>query len=143
MDWSSTTFWWVAAGVMIAAELATGTFYLLMLAVGLVAAALAGHAGASPSVQMIVGAVIATAAVAAWHLKRQRSPTALPAAENRDVNLDIGERVLVGAWTAEGTTEVSYRGASWRARWYGSGAAVPGEHVIAAIDGNQLLLRRR
>ena len=34
MDWSASTGWWLAAGVLVAAELATGTFYLLMLALG-------------------------------------------------------------------------------------------------------------
>ena len=34
MDWSHATWWWVATGVLVAAELATGTFYLLMLAIG-------------------------------------------------------------------------------------------------------------
>ncbi len=41
MDWNAWTFWWVAGGVLVAAELATGTFYLLMLALGCGAAAVA------------------------------------------------------------------------------------------------------
>lgn len=142
MDWSSATVWWVAAGALIAAELATGTFYLLMLALGLAAAALTAHAGLGFSAQLFVAAVVGAAAVTAWHLRRQRKPAALPAQENRDVNLDIGERVQVPAWTPDGTAEVSYRGAAWRARWAGAGTPTPGEHVIAAIDGNQLMLRR-
>ena len=31
MELSAATLWWVAAGVAVAAELATGTFYLLMM----------------------------------------------------------------------------------------------------------------
>jgi membrane protein implicated in regulation of membrane protease activity len=34
MDWNWATAWWIVAGVLVAAELATGTFYLLMLAAG-------------------------------------------------------------------------------------------------------------
>ena len=41
MDLSASTFWWVAAGVAVAVELATGTFYLLMIALGLAGAAVA------------------------------------------------------------------------------------------------------
>ena len=41
MDWSHATTWWIVAGVLVAAELATGTFYLLMLALGAAAAAMA------------------------------------------------------------------------------------------------------
>ena len=47
MDWNASTGWWLAAGVLVVAELATGTFYLLMLALGLAAGALAAHAGAN------------------------------------------------------------------------------------------------
>ena len=43
MDLSGATGWWIVAGVLVAAELATGTFYLLMLALGAAAAALAAH----------------------------------------------------------------------------------------------------
>ena len=38
-----STIWWLLAGVAVVTELLTGTFYLLMLAVGLAAAALAAH----------------------------------------------------------------------------------------------------
>ncbi|NDE73495.1 MAG: NfeD family protein, partial [Betaproteobacteria bacterium] len=40
---AQTTIWWVMAGALIALELLSGTFYLLMLSLGLVAAALAAH----------------------------------------------------------------------------------------------------
>ena len=45
MDVSAATGWWVAAGIAVAAELGTGTFYLLMIALGLAAAAVAAHLG--------------------------------------------------------------------------------------------------
>ena len=142
MDWSAATWWWVTAGALVAAELATGTFYLLMLAVGAVAAALAAHAGLAFSGQLIVAALIGGGAVAAWHLKRSKEPAAAPAGSNRDVNLDIGERVNVLAWQSDGSATVHYRGAAWQARWHGQGAPRPGEHVIRAVDGNRLLLDR-
>ena len=34
---NDTTMWWVLAGTLVALELATGTFYLLMLGLGAVA----------------------------------------------------------------------------------------------------------
>ena len=49
MDWNSANIWWVAAGLMVAAELATGSFYLLMVAFGMVAGALAAHLGLAGS----------------------------------------------------------------------------------------------
>ena len=38
---NDSTVWWLVTGVLVAAELMTGTFYLLMLATGAAAAALA------------------------------------------------------------------------------------------------------
>jgi len=142
MDWSAATWWWIATGALVAAELASGTFYLLMLASGAAAAAVASHLGLAFSAQLIVAAVIGGGAVAAWHLKRSRQPAPAPASENRDVNLDIGERVHVGHWKADGSASVSYRGATWQARWHGEGAPQPGDHIIRGVDGNRLLLGR-
>ena len=45
-----STIWWLLAGGLVVAELLTGTFYLLMLAVGVGAAAIAAHLGASATV---------------------------------------------------------------------------------------------
>ena len=140
MDWNDATTWWIAAGVLVAAELATGTFYLLMLALGAAAAAVSAHLGLAFGGQLLVAAIVGGGAVAAWHVRRGRQPVALPANANRDVNLDIGETVHVGTWDAEGNAEVSYRGASWAARFAGSGTPRPGSHVIRAVDGSRLLL---
>lgn len=138
MDWSLATWWWIVAGVLVAAELATGTFYLLMLALGAAAAALAAHAGLSGSLQIVTAALVGGIAVAAWRAKRQRQPAALPASENRDVNLDIGERIEVTEWHADGTGHAMYRGARWAIRHQGAGAPVPGWHVIRSVEGNRL-----
>ena len=117
MDLSVATFWWVTAGVVVAAELATGTFYLLMIALGLVAAALAAHLGLSLTLQITTAAIVSGGATALWHWRRTLAePSPEPVAHNRDVNLDIGERVSVTAWQADHTTRVDYRGSSWQAR---------------------------
>jgi membrane protein implicated in regulation of membrane protease activity len=142
MDMAEATSWWIVAGVLVAAELASGTFYLLMLALGAVAAALAAHAGVSFNGQLLAAAAVGGGAVAVWHFLRGRRAAAAPASENRDVNLDIGETVHVPAWNADGTAQVQYRGASWAVRYAGNDAPVPGTHVIHAIDGNRLLLQR-
>ena len=53
-----STIWWLLAGGVVAAELLTGTFYLLMLAVGLAAAAIAAHLGLSTALQIVTAAVV-------------------------------------------------------------------------------------
>ena len=143
MDWSHATTWWIVAGVLVAAELATGTFYLLMLALGAVAAALAAHMSIAFIGQLLAAALIGGGAVTAWRFKRGGQASAAPAGENRDVNLDIGETVDVPAWDADGAAQVHYRGASWAVRYVGSGTPQLGVHVIQALDGNRLLVQPR
>lgn len=142
MDWTDATTWWIAAGVLVAIELGTGTIYLLMLAVGAAAGALAAHLGAPPAGQAVAAAIVGGAATVAWHLRRGRTDKAAPASSNPDVNLDIGQSVHVDAWSADGLAQVQYRGAPWRARFVGSAPARSGRHVIRAVEGSCLLLDR-
>ena len=142
MDWSASTWWWIAAGVLVAGELMTGTFYVLMLAIGCVFGALAGYANISFFAQVIVAVVVGGAAVLTWDRKRMRNPSRVAPAANRDINLDNGEQVQVDGWNADGTARVPYRGSAWNVRYIGDGAAVPGMHVIAEVRHNELALRR-
>ena len=138
MDWNAPTLWWLAGGVLVAAELATGTFYLLMLALGCAAGALAAHAGLGGTAQLLVAAVVGAGATLTWHLKRRQAPTAAPAGSNPDVNLDIGQRLHVAHWAADGSARVPYRGASWAVRYAGGDTPQAGEFVIVALSGSEL-----
>jgi membrane protein implicated in regulation of membrane protease activity len=138
MDGSAATLWWLAAGALVVAELVTGTFYLLMVALGAAAGALAAHAGLGAVAQVLVAALLASAATATWHLRRARAPKSAPAEANRDVNLDIGQSVLVESWSPDGSARAQYRGAAWTVRLDGPGPPTPGEHVIVAVEGNRL-----
>ncbi|MDO9071703.1 MAG: NfeD family protein [Rubrivivax sp.] len=138
MDLDAPSLWWLAVGALVAAELATGTFYLLMLALGAAAGAMAAHAGVDSETQVTVAAAVGGGAVVVWHFIRRLRPKRAPAERNRDVNIDIGQRLHVTAWDAEGTARVPYRGASWAVRYAGDGAPAPGEYVIVALDGNEL-----
>lgn len=140
MELSNATIWWVAAGVAVAAELATGTFYLLMIALGLAAAAVAAQLGLAVSNQIIVAALLGGGATAIWHWRRFSQPRSAPARENRDVNLDIGVHVHVDAWGLDRTTRVAYRGSVWAARLAPDAPATPGEHRVCAVEGNWLVL---
>lgn len=141
MDFSLATWWWVAAGIAVSAELATGTFYLLMIALGLAAGAVAVHLGFAAPIQLVAAAIVGGGATVAWHAYRGRNgPGALPSAQNRDVNLDIGERVKVSQWASDGTARVDYRGSTWVARLQPGAIAGPGEHLVSAVEGNWLVL---
>ena len=140
MDLSIPTLWGIAAGVAVAAELATGTFYLLMIALGLAAGGVAALLGFGQAAQVISAALIGGGATAVWHWRRFKQPQSAPSRENRDVNLDIGERVSVRAWVDDGTARVQYRGSAWTARFAPGAAMASGEHRIVAVEGNWLVL---
>ncbi|HSW09198.1 NfeD family protein [Aquabacterium sp.] len=140
MDWNASTWWWLGTVALVAAELATGTFYLLMLAVGTAAAALAAHAGLSSTGQLVIGALVGSGVVALWYWRRSKQST--NGATDPALNLDIGGSVQVSHWHPDGSARVYYRGAGWDARYAGEGTPAPGEHVIRAVQGSRLLLDR-
>jgi membrane protein implicated in regulation of membrane protease activity len=137
---SEPTFWWLLAGGAVAIELLTGTFYLLMMALGLAAAALAAHLGASQVVQLVTAALIGGGAVALWHFKKRSNQTEPPAQSNPNINLDIGETVQISAWNPDGTASVQYRGANWTAIHRPGVSPTPGTHRVAEMVGSRLLV---
>ncbi len=139
---AESTAWWLITGAVVAVELLSGTFYLLMLAIGLAAAALAAHAQAPLTAQFVVAALVGGGAVVVWYRIKQKETPAERASANRDVNLDIGETVQVESWQADGTASVKYRGANWTAV-HGSGALPStGTHRIVEVRGSQLVIEK-
>ena len=137
---AQSTIWWLCTGAVVAVELFTGTFYLLMLGVGLAAAALAAHLGASLVAQFVIAAVVGGGAVFAWHVRQGRRPPSPAAGANRDVNLDIGETVHVDAWNPDGTATVKYRGASWTVIHRSGNTPSTGAHRVSEVVGSRLLV---
>lgn len=135
-----STIWWLIAGVLVIAELLTGTFYLLMMALGAIAGAISAHLGMSNHTQIIVAAVLASGAVLVCYLARKRRPPHPPATGNRDVNMDVGETVMVEQWNADGTAQVRYRGATWTVIGRPGGLPASGMHRVAEVIGNRLLV---
>jgi membrane protein implicated in regulation of membrane protease activity len=142
LSMTDATIWWLLAGVAIAVELLSGTFYLLMVAIGLAAAAIAAHLGAPVAAQLVTAAVVGGGAVAAWHLQRGKRPAEPVASENRDVNLDIGETVYVDQWNAEGTAAIKYRGATWTAVAAAGAEHATGAHRVREVVGNRLIVEK-
>jgi membrane protein implicated in regulation of membrane protease activity len=141
-DMAQSSIWWVLAGAVIALELLSGTFYLLMLSLGLIGAAIAAHLGATLTVQLVVAAVVGGGFVLCWRRYKQQRPSALPASANRDVNLDVGETVQVEAWNPDGTGSVRYRGAHWDVSIDAGATPTAGAHRIVEVIGSRLVLRK-
>lgn len=144
---SETTFWWVLTGIAVAAELLSGTFFLLMLAIGAAGGALAAHAGFTLTAQIAVAAVVGGGFVAGWawwrfrhrHGAAEYAPQR-PVSANPDVLLDVGQVVQVAQWDADGSARVHYRGADWTAVPAGDAERRPGPWRIAAAEGNRLIV---
>ena len=140
MDLGAATWWWLIAGALVVAELFIGSFYMLMLALGCAAGALAAHLGFGASTQVFVAALVGAGTTAVWHYRRARAPRSAPVESNRDANLDIGQSLQVPSWGADGSARVSYRGSAWQVQFRGPGSPAPGEHVIVAVQGNRLIV---
>ncbi|SIQ18587.1 NfeD family protein [Pseudacidovorax sp. RU35E] len=137
---AQSTLWWLLAGAAIALELVTGTIYLLLTAVAFAAAAIAAHLGAALPVQLVVAAVVGVATVGAWFLRQRARPAGPPPQASPDMNLDIGERVQVESWLADGTALVRHRGAQWTAVLRAGAHAQSGAHRVVELQGNRLVL---
>lgn len=137
---AQSTLWWLATGGVIAAELLTGTFYLLMLAIGCAAGALAAHLGLSLTVQIVIAALVGGGAVVGWHLRQIQGRQEAPAQSNANVNMDIGGTVQIDLWNADGTADVHYRGARWTAIHRAGVTPCPGTHRVAELVGSRLLV---
>jgi membrane protein implicated in regulation of membrane protease activity len=109
---------------------------------GASAAALAAHAGASVSQQMIAAAVIGLGAVACWSWIKRRRPGAASVRSERSVNLDVGETVQVHDWLPDGTAQVKYRGAMWTVVRAQATDAQPGAYRVKELVGNRLLVEK-
>jgi membrane protein implicated in regulation of membrane protease activity len=138
---SESTIWWLLAGAAVGIELLTGTFYLLMLSIGLAAAAIASYLGLALTWQFVTAAVVGGGAVVLWHFLRGDQSDKRPAQSNTDVHIDIGEPVFVDSWNADGTTNVKYRGANWAAVTHGQ-APTTGQYRITELLGNRLVLEK-
>lgn len=134
--------WLAVAGILVAIEIFTGTFYLLMIAIGLAAGGLTAMAGAHFSVQFIVAGlvgILVTLILRKSRLFHKPDPQRNPA-----VLLDIGQTLDVGHWEKadDGNVKarVNYRGALWDVELLPDGKPTSGRFVIREIRGAVLLV---
>ena len=137
---AASTWWWVLAGIALVAELLTGTIYLLMIVVGLVAGAIAAHLGLDLTWQIVVAAVVSVCFVLVARRLRLARAKQVPASADSAVNLDIGETVHVSQWLDDGTARVQYRGAQWTVILRTGATATPGLFRVAELQGNRLVV---
>ncbi len=130
-------FWWVLAGGLVIAELLSGTFYLLMIAVGCVAGGVVTLFGLSVSLQLVVAAAIALSALIL--LRRSRIDLAKGRHANLHNNLDLGALLQIDAWQGR-RARALYRGAQWDVELL-AGEDIDGQwYEIKEMRGNLLVV---
>ncbi len=131
----NTVVWLVAGFGLIIAELATGTFFMLVLGIAAFAGAGVAYAGYGFALQSLSAAALAVAGVVLAQRYRKRSATPPMA------GLDVGQPAFFQSWVnrSTGQARVKYRDALWDAVVMGDAAGEPGEGlVIISVDGNTL-----
>jgi membrane protein implicated in regulation of membrane protease activity len=102
--------WWIAAAVLVGAELVTGTFYLLAVGVAAAVGGIVAWFGAMLPIQFVIAGAVGVALTMTAHRWRKRNPPPMP-----HDSLDIGQAVRVRNWNNDGTARVAHRGADWDA----------------------------
>jgi membrane protein implicated in regulation of membrane protease activity len=131
----SYLIWLVAGFVLVIAELATTTFYLLVLGIAAFAGAGAAWSGAPFWAQTLVAAGVALAGV--WWVRQHRdvgNTASMPA-------LDLGQAVYFESWVDQqnASARVKYRGAQWDAQLPAGETPAAGDvYYISAVDGSSL-----
>jgi len=130
--------WWIAAALLVGAELLTGTYYLLAVGLALAIGGITAWLGATAPVQLAVAAVAGVLLTAAAHQWRRRH--ALPPPQPP---LDVGQPVRVEGWNADGTARVAYRGTQWTAELATPDTPRAATMFIVAMRGSILVVADR
>lgn len=133
---SSYWMWWIAGAALIAAELVSGTFYLLVIGLSLAVGGVAAWFGAAVPVQWLVAAALGLVGT----MLLQRWKRGLVASTPPQKGLDIGQMVQVQSWGPAGTARVAYRGSTWDAEVATLDTPHTKTMYIAGMRGSVLLL---
>ena len=127
--------WFLLALVLLVMEMASGTFYMLVLSIALAVGGVAALLGLDEPLQLTLSALAGIIGI----LLLRRWKAARPA-ETAGSNLDIGQPVQVVAWHDDGTVRVHYRGADWDAELEAADSPHAGFLYIKAMRGSTLIL---
>lgn len=135
-------WWWVLALGIGILELLSGTFYLVMIALGCAAAGAVAAVDGPIWAQFVAAALVALAGAAWVRRLRAGAPACAPSGRNPDVVADVGQRVRVEAWDEDRRARIRYRGTEWTVELAPGEPAAPGEFLIREVAGNRLILAR-
>jgi len=126
-------------GLFLIAELLTGSFYLLMLAIAALITAISVHLGVtSADAQLLIATLVSLISFAICYLIRRNFKNH---DSNTNLNLDVGVQIMVEKWQPDGTACVKYRGAKWTAINADLNTDL-GLYKIKELSGNRLVLTK-
>ena len=128
--------WWIAAAALIAVELLTGTFYLLVVGLAVACGGVAALLGVPTPLQWLLAGVLGLIGT----MSLQRWKRRLMAKTPQQPGLDIGAQVRVMTWGPDRTARVSYRGSSWDAELASPDTPQAETMYITALRGSVLIL---
>jgi membrane protein implicated in regulation of membrane protease activity len=132
--------WWFVIGFgLLVAELLSGTFYLLVIAVAMGVAGLVALAGAPFALQLVVAAAIGLGG-SLWLRSTRFGKRLHERGDDRVQNMDIGQSLRVDQWTTPHSTRAQYRGTVWDVELAPGEQPVAGEFVIREIHANRLIV---
>jgi membrane protein implicated in regulation of membrane protease activity len=130
--------WWIAAAVLVAAELLTGTFYLLVIGIAVACGGIAAWLDWGIPYQWLTATmlgVVGTVLLNRWK-RMQGSGT-------KQRGLDVGQMVRVETWGPNHTARVNYRGTTWDAELAAPDTPQAETMYIEAMRGSVLILSDR
>lgn len=130
-------YWFLLALGLLAMEMLTGTFYMLILSLAVGMGGLVALLGWDMPIQIACGAI--TGMIGVMVVRRMKSAGI---AKSEDQNLDVGQTVRLITWNNDGTARVHFRGAEWDAELedFNPEMVPPAVLYIKSMHGSKLVL---
>lgn len=135
MEIEPYVYWFLLAFGLLALEMATGTFYMLIVSIALGLAGIAALLGLNLPLQITLSAVASILGTVI--LRRMKG---IRTGKMISQSLDIGQSVRVISWREDGVARVYYRGTEWDAELESPCSSRDGVLYIKAVQGSKLIL---
>jgi membrane protein implicated in regulation of membrane protease activity len=126
-------YWFLIALVMLALEMMTGTFYILVIGIALAIGGLVALCGLNLTAQISISAIVGIIGTVILHSKKGLAFDTLQ-------NPNVGEQVKVLVWREGGKARVSYRGSEWDAEIASTDVPQDQTLYIQEMRGSTLVL---
>lgn len=131
-------YWFLLALILVGLEMATGTFYLLIVAIAMAIGGTAALLGLTISAQLALAALAGIGGIILLRRWKDRQISGGPIQ-----SLDIGQPVEILTWRNDGTARVFYRGTEWNGELDTQDSGHDGVFYIKDIKGSVLVLTKQ